>query len=92
MPVSEMKYRASAVVSPRRNAPETAAAMSTYARALTQRNTLLRRIREEQAGRDQLPFWDETIVREGGTIVRRRLATLEALAGPVRDRLAGFLA
>ena len=49
-----------------------AAAMSTYARALTQRNNLLRRIREEAAGRDELPYWDDVVVAEGGRILRWR--------------------
>lgn len=63
--------------------PEAAAALSTYGRALTQRNTLLRRIREEQASRDELPYWDSVVIREGGRILRWRAAALEAIAGPL---------
>ena len=62
-----------------------AAAMSTYARALTQRNNLLRRIREEAASRDELPYWDGVVVAEGGRIVRWRTETLAALAVPLAD-------
>lgn len=60
-------------------------ALSTYGRALQQRNGLLRAIREGLAGRDQLPYWDRLIVSEGGTIVAERLLTLEALAGPLAE-------
>lgn len=65
--------------------PEGAAVLATYTRAITQRNTLLRRIREEQASRDELPFWDRVVVTEGGRIVRWRHETLAALAGPLAD-------
>jgi DNA replication and repair protein RecF len=65
--------------------PSAAAAMSTYSRALVQRNNLLRRIREEEAGRDELRFWDETLVTEGGRIVRWRADALSALADPLAD-------
>ena len=56
--------------------PGAAASMATYARTLVQRNNLLRRIREEAAGRDELRFWDETLVTEGGRIVGWRAETL----------------
>jgi DNA replication and repair protein RecF len=60
-----------------------ASSLSTYARALAQRNSLLRRIREEEASRDELPYWDDLIVREGGRIVSWRLEAIEALGGPL---------
>jgi DNA replication and repair protein RecF len=63
--------------------PGAAASLSTYTRALAQRNTLLRRIREEAASRDELPYWDGVIVHEGGRIVGWRHRTLQALAGPL---------
>jgi DNA replication and repair protein RecF len=55
--------------------PGAAAAMSTYARAITQRNNLLRALRDGSASPDELAFWDDTVVEEGGRIVdwRRRL-------------------
>jgi DNA replication and repair protein RecF len=62
-----------------------AASLSTYARALAQRNSLLRRIREEEASRDELPYWDDLIVREGGRIVSLRLEALAALGAPLSD-------
>jgi DNA replication and repair protein RecF len=58
-------------------------ALATYGRALAQRNSLLRAIREGTAGRDQLPYWDGLLVDEGGTIVAGRLAALADLAEPL---------
>jgi DNA replication and repair protein RecF len=55
-------------------------AMSTYGRALQQRNGLLRRIREGEAEADQLPYWDAIVVGEGGAIVGERLRLLADLA------------
>lgn len=63
--------------------PEGAAVMATYGRALTQRNTLLRRIREEQAGRDELRYWDGVVITEGGRVVGWRREALAALAEPL---------
>jgi DNA replication and repair protein RecF len=57
--------------------------LATYGRALQQRNGLLRAIREEQAARDELRFWDTTIVEAGGDIVAERLRSLDDLAGPL---------
>jgi DNA replication and repair protein RecF len=57
--------------------------LATYGRALQQRNSLLRAIREEQAGRDQLRFWDGTLLDAGGAIVAERLALIDALAVPL---------
>lgn len=65
--------------------PTAAASMATYARTLVQRNNLLRRIREGTAGRDELRFWDETLVTEGGRIVTWRADILARLAGPLSD-------
>ena len=58
-------------------------ALATYGRALAQRNSLLRAIREGTATRDQLPYWDALLVDEGGAIVAGRLATLADLDGPL---------
>ena len=59
--------------------------LGTYGRALQQRNGLLRAIREEEAGRDELRFCDTTIVEAGGDIVAERLRALADLAGPLAD-------
>jgi DNA replication and repair protein RecF len=57
--------------------------LSTYGRTLQQRNSLLRAIREEEATRDQLRFWDATFLDTGGRVVEARLRLLEDLAGPL---------
>ena len=62
--------------------PGAAASLSVYGRALQQRNNLLRAIRDGTAARDELGFWDETVVREGGRIVSWRLDALAALGAP----------
>jgi DNA replication and repair protein RecF len=59
--------------------------LASYGRALAQRNSLLRAIREGDAGRDELAFWDRQLVEEGGAIVDRRLATLRTIAGSLDD-------
>jgi DNA replication and repair protein RecF len=63
--------------------PTAASVMSTYARALTQRNSLLRRIREDVASRDELAYWDTVLSDSGGELRAWRRATLEALAAPL---------
>lgn len=57
--------------------------LATYARTLQQRNSLLRAIREEQAGRDELRFWDDSFLDAGGAIVAERLRLLADLAEPL---------
>jgi DNA replication and repair protein RecF len=63
--------------------PAYARELATYARALQQRNSLLRAIREESAGRAELRFWDAAFLDSGGALVEERLALLEAFAGPL---------
>jgi DNA replication and repair protein RecF len=63
--------------------PTASGVMSTYSRALTQRNSLLRRIREGEASRDELPYWDELVVEHGGQIRAWRGETLAALEQPL---------
>jgi DNA replication and repair protein RecF len=58
-------------------------ALSAYSRALQQRNSLLRQLREGLAGSDQLPYWDRIIVDEGGAIIAERLELLAALTAPL---------
>jgi len=57
--------------------------LSTYGRALQQRNGLLRRIREEQATRAELRFWDGTLLEAGTAVREERVRLLEALSGPL---------
>jgi DNA replication and repair protein RecF len=65
--------------------PAAGGSMSMFARALTQRNNLLRRIRDEVAAPDELGYWNEVVCVEGGRIVTWRLETLDALAGPLES-------
>jgi DNA replication and repair protein RecF len=65
--------------------PTATAVMSTYQRTLTQRNSLLRRIREEEADRAELPYWTEVIVENGSRILDWRQETLAAMADPLAD-------
>ena len=57
--------------------------MATYTRALAQRNSLLRSIREGEADRAQLRYWDEPFLIAGAAIVTARQRLLELLAEPL---------
>ena len=63
--------------------PAYADALTTYGRALQQRNSLLRAIREEGASREELRFWDEAFLDAGAAIVAERHRLLAVLAGPL---------
>jgi DNA replication and repair protein RecF len=63
--------------------PAYAADLAAYARALAQRNSLLRAIREESADRAQLRYWDEPFLQAGSAIVAERLRLLAAVADPL---------
>ncbi|MGD8485157.1 MAG: DNA replication/repair protein RecF [Chloroflexota bacterium] len=65
--------------------PTATAVMSTYQRTLTQRNSLLRRIREEEADRAELPYWTQVITENGARILEWRHQALAALAGPLAE-------
>ena len=61
--------------------------LSRYNRMLSQRNHLLRRLRD--AGRhdstSELDYWDEGLARDGGRIIARRWRCLLDLGGMVRE-------
>ena len=57
--------------------------LGTYGRTLQQRNSLLRAIRDEEAVRGELRFWDESFLDTGGRVVAARLQLLADLAGPL---------
>ncbi|MBA2719110.1 MAG: DNA replication/repair protein RecF [Chloroflexi bacterium] len=57
--------------------------LAAYSRTLQHRNSLLRAIREETAGRDELRFWDGAFLDAGGAIVAERLHLLKDLAEPL---------
>jgi DNA replication and repair protein RecF len=57
--------------------------LATYTRTLQQRNSLLRAIREEQASRDELRFWDGAFLETGAAVVAERHRVLADLATPL---------
>ena len=66
--------------------------LQQYNKVLTQRNHLLRMIRERRAGVDQLGFWDSELVSNGSYLIEARLrmvSELDKLAQPVHERLTG---
>jgi DNA replication and repair protein RecF len=63
--------------------PSYASNLATYGRALQQRNSLLRAIRDGEAQRDQLRLWDEPFLTAGAALVDSRLRLLDLLAGPL---------
>ncbi len=63
--------------------PGYARELATYGRALQQRNGLLRLIRDEQATRAELRFWDAALLDAGAAVREERSRLLEALAEPL---------
>ncbi|MEP7378742.1 MAG: DNA replication/repair protein RecF [Chloroflexota bacterium] len=63
--------------------PAAGATLSTYSRAITQRNNLLRSIRDGSAAPDELRFWDQVVIDDGARIVDWRRAALARLAEPL---------
>jgi DNA replication and repair protein RecF len=64
--------------------------LSSYNRVVTQRNALLRDLRERGGDPDQLLFWDDRLVQHGAHLVARRreaLVALDALAHAVHGKL-----
>ncbi|GAB6159140.1 DNA replication/repair protein RecF [Desulfotomaculum varum] len=57
-----------------------------YARVLTQRNTLLKEIRDRRASRDILEIWDEQLFRYGARVIYLRLQVLSKLI-PIARRI-----
>ncbi|MGA2514252.1 MAG: DNA replication/repair protein RecF [Candidatus Limnocylindrales bacterium] len=60
-----------------------AANAASFGRAVQQRNSLLRAIREGESTREQLRLWDEPFLAAGAAIVGARLHLLEMLAEPL---------
>jgi DNA replication and repair protein RecF len=52
-------------------------ARSRYERLLTQRNALLKRIREGLATPEELPYWDDELSKDGAVLLHRRLLAIE---------------
>jgi DNA replication and repair protein RecF len=62
-----------------------AAARSRFERVLTQRNHLLKRIREGAARPDELVYWDDEIARNGAVLFARRAQALDAMAALAQE-------
>lgn len=63
-----------------------------YTRVVSQRNVLLRLIRDGRASRDELEFWDQNLVRYGSIIIARReqaVQHLNTLITEVHSALTG---
>ena len=54
--------------------------LQRYLQVMTQRNQLLKRIREGQAGQDELGFWNDELSQQGARIIERRRIAVVALA------------
>jgi len=66
--------------------------LQRYGRVVTQRNHLLRQVRERRASDEELEFWDQRLAAEGAAIVDRRRRAVERLliyAVPAHQELAG---
>jgi DNA replication and repair protein RecF len=63
--------------------PAYARDLSTYGRTLQQRNGLLRLIREDQATRGELRFWDAALLDAGAAVLAERHRLLDALEQPL---------
>ncbi|MEE8442362.1 MAG: DNA replication/repair protein RecF [Dehalococcoidia bacterium] len=66
--------------------------LQRYQRVLSQRNHLLRLIREHRSAPDELDFWDGELTKEGSLLVSRRdevVRRLAPLAMQAGQRLAG---
>lgn len=55
--------------------------LTAYEKALRRRNRLLRMIREGEANRTQLSFWDQAIIKNGNILTETRREFLEYLSG-----------
>lgn len=63
--------------------PAYARELAAYGRSLQQRNGLLRLIRDDQATRAELRFWDSALVEAGGAVLAERHRLLAALEAPL---------
>jgi DNA replication and repair protein RecF len=71
-----------------RLAPARATLPAEYGAAVAQRNAALRRVAVGVAAREAIEPWSERVALLGAELVAARLAALELLAGPFRERAA----
>lgn len=60
--------------------------LAAYNRALSQRNTLLKRLRDEGGDSGQLTFWDHQLAEHGARVLHRRAVAVAALDELARTR------
>jgi len=65
-------------------------AWKQYTRVLTQRNTLLKEIRDRRSSQDLLEIWDDQLYRHGARVIFLRLKTLKKLIPIARQIHAGL--
>jgi DNA replication and repair protein RecF len=69
-----------------------ARALSKYNKLVTQRNALLKNIKEGEAKRNELAYWDEELSREGATLIALRASALSRVSPQAAEshaRLSG---
>ncbi len=59
--------------------PNYAADLSAYAKAVTQRNALLKSLAERGGDPDQLTFWDDQIAKTGSALIEARIHAVQEL-------------
>jgi DNA replication and repair protein RecF len=59
--------------------PHYAGSLADYARALSQRNALLKQIADQGSDPDQLDFWDDLLASSGARIIEARICSLMEL-------------
>lgn len=65
--------------------PKYSQARSHFERVLTQRNSLLKRIRESLASTSELEFWDEQLATDGAVLLHTRAGAVNRIAELARD-------
>lgn len=66
--------------------------LQRYQKVVTQRNHLLRQIREGTSRPTELAFWDDELINEGTHVIAQRMTTLRTLTGlaaPIHQELTG---
>lgn len=66
--------------------------LAVYTRLLSQRNTLLKRIRDGESKESELPLWDAQLVPKAVSVMKKRIAAvtkLGVLAAKAQDELSG---
>jgi DNA replication and repair protein RecF len=66
--------------------PNYAASLSTYNRAITQRNALLKQLSERGGEKDQLDYWDERIALAGAHLIQTRIQAVQEI-----ERIAALI-